>query len=167
MKLTKEHMTLESGQHGERLSDLMSLAPNIGDWGAQDLAAILRHQLNADLRVDLGKLVPASVEGQEDLGIRTFAELFGHADPPIALLSAVKEFAKRQAAHKQALLPPEVSNLLYYLSIGLALLRHGKLISTLDNAALRRGLEWAVTQPWIESSLRGIITEAIQATSAM
>src|SRR5205814_2229651 len=71
------------------------------EWLPEELAAILRHQLNAPLYVDLAALVPdvlrqlkSAGTTAEQLGQR-FGELLLSPNPPIELLQAVRQMSRR------------------------------------------------------------------------
>ena len=137
-----------------------------GPWDKTDLAALLRHQLAAPVEVDLGTLPPdqspkiRSLAGAEGLTLRSFNDLLQHPHPPVALLRMVKDFAKLNRSHRRSALPPEVATVIYYAAIVVAALRCGQAISELEPAQLRKGLDWALSQPWLEDGLRALFEEA-------
>jgi hypothetical protein len=134
-------------------------------WRADELSAIWRHQLSVPLAFDLG-----GVEGEqwpELAGGRltwavTFGELLQQSNPPIEMLRCVKQFAKGCRQGATAALPPEVATVLYFSSIVAARLHAGQTISDLDEPQLRTGLEWALSQPWIEEQTRGLIQAGLE-----
>jgi len=135
-------------------------------WLPEEFGAIFRHQLRAPLCTDLADRTLQL--GEELTGLRTpdgrpvvtFGDLLHHPAPPVALLELVKEFAKtsRQPGRRQ--LPPEVASMLYYLSIGIALLRCGHRLSSLSDAALQEGFRWASVQPWADEETRNLLCRA-------
>ena len=146
---------LEEGDRADRL------------WQPQELAAILRHQLSAPVQFDLGGLEKglarklAALSEAEGLLVRSFADLLFHPSPPLELLELTKRFAKSCRTHPHGPLPREIASLLYYASIVVAMLRCGKRITTLDDASLRRGVEWLLGQPWLEDKTRAILKEGL------
>lgn len=141
-------------------------------WHPDELGAILEHQLDAPLESELaaaGK--PEVVESQpeqEQSGppIRTFRELFQHPRPPVELLEATKSFAKRRRNQPDSPLPDEITTLLYFLAIVLARTRRGVQISGLDGQALLNGLDWASQQPWLDPTVRELLSEGIASLDA-
>ncbi len=135
-------------------------------WSAAELGAILRHQLAAPLEYDLRTIAPGGGQTISDMtaaitiGPRpnSFGDLIRHPAPPLDLLRLMKDFSK--AGRDSGSLPPEVSTVLYYAAIAVALLRQGNRITELDDRSLRKGIEWCLVQPWMDSDLRSVLTEA-------
>ena len=94
------------------------------NWQPEELSAILRHQLEAPLEIDLGgaKSVrqPLAAGGGPDLAQLTFHDLLHQAKPEVELLRLVKEFAKVHLSPARSLLPHEIAHVLYYASIVVA-----------------------------------------------
>jgi hypothetical protein len=124
-------------------------------WRPDELGAILRHQLTAPVRFDLGR--PARAGRR----VRSFADLLHHPRPPLALLTMTKEFAKANRSHPDRPLPEPVAALLYFASILVARLRRGRRITDLGDAALCRGLRWGVGQPWVDAAVRRLFREGL------
>lgn len=138
-------------------------------WRASELGAVLSHQLSAPVAFDLGRLdaglakelrVASAAKG---LLLRSFNDLFQHPCPPVELLSLVKDFAKRHLAHPASPLPPQIARVLYFVSISVALARCGRRITRLDDARLRSGIEWAMAQPWVGESTKGLLSQGLDA----
>jgi hypothetical protein len=134
-----------------------------------DPALILKHQLEAPLADELSSPI-CGPEGRAtplvnlDPSLKTFADLLYHADPPLDLLKRTKEFAKSCRAYPE-LLPPVVSTVIYYAAIAVARLRHHVMITELDDARLKNGLQWSIDQPWVDEKLRGLFREGITSLS--
>ena len=141
-----------------QLASLMSLdqaeRPN---WQADELSAILQHQLKAPLMLDLRLPAPAPA------GLDTFADLLHHSHPPVDLLEQTQQFAKNSARHPDSPLPREIATVLYYASIIVARLRCGRKITQLNDDALRRGLESLIAQPWVDEATRRLFREGLMA----
>lgn len=143
---------------------LAAEADGTAEWSATDMAAILRHQLNAPLRADLsatnasaGKtLDTASQDGPPPA---TFGELFAHPRPPVELLKLAKDFAKALRRDASCGVPAGVATVIYYASIVAARSRYGQRITDLDEETLRRGVEWALAQPWLDDMTRAMFEE--------
>jgi len=155
-----------------QLAQLLALDPTeTGEWGPEELGAILRHQLDAPLVVDLPlsptapwaglatELSTASTSGAP----ATFADLFHRPNPPTQLLWLVKDFAKANCYHPASAFPNDIATLLYYESIVAARLHAGQTISQLPDDALRIGVTWVLEQTWLDEETRGLFREALQA----
>lgn len=138
-------------------------------WRPEELGAVLSHQLSAPVEFDLGRLDARLANrlrlagAAKGLLLRSFNDLFQHQCPPLELLLLVKDFAKRHIAHPASPLPPEISRVLYFVSISAALARCGRRITRLDDARLRRGIEWAMAQPWVDDRTKGLLSQGLDA----
>lgn len=143
-------------------------------WQPEELAAMLAHQLAAPVREDLEKLSDdlagrynqfvAQQAGGSEVPL-TFGQLFSSSHPPIAVLRAVKDYAKQAISNQDGAIPEELGAVLYYASISCAFLRCGQAISALDRAALSSGLNWALGQLWLEASLQALFREHLEMIS--
>jgi hypothetical protein len=122
---------------------------------------VLRHQLGAALREDLGRFAPASADPTP----ATFGELLHHPDPPLELLEGVRRFAKAQRDQVGSALPEEVAAVLYYAAIVAARLRCRQRLSHLDDDALAAGLRWALGQPWLDDPTRTLLRVGLDAVA--
>jgi hypothetical protein len=152
-----------------RLSQLLRDDPAAPVWCAKDLEAIIHHRLSVPLQTDLGReLVPldsklsasSGPDRFEGLARMTFAELLLHPRPPEEALRLVKSFAKAWRSDAAPLLPAEVATAVYYAAILAAEMRLDRNISTLDKAALRTGVDWALSRGWIVDPLRSLCAAA-------
>ena len=134
-------------------------------WRPEELGAILQHQMSAVVQFDLAAVAPdlsaklATLAAADGLLIRSFADLFHHPHPPVELLILTKDFAKAVVNHPDAPLPDQIGRLLYLASIIVALLRCGRRITQLDDAALIDGLNWALAETWLDDPTRAILEE--------
>jgi hypothetical protein len=136
------------------------------EWAEAELAAMLRHQLAAPLYLSLGVL---SGEVAHQLRqtrppldpLLTLGQLLHHAHPAVLLLAMVKRFAKICRSDPDNPLPVEIVMLLYYASIGVAMMRTNGHISDLPPQELRRGLRWISGRSWVDEQTRGLLHEAI------
>ena len=138
-------------------------------WTREDLDAILRHQLNTPLSMDLGAMRgqnAARIEqlaGVRGLTLKSFGDLLLHPAPPIDLLVLTKEFSKRNLVSPDSRIPREVARVLYYLSIAVARLRCATSISSLDDHEVRAGLVWCGKREWIAPEVCDVVKEALDA----
>ena len=130
------------------------------------MGAVLEHLLSAPLEFDpegmgLGGARSGDC-GAPEPGIATFAELFQHPRPPLELLQRAKRFAKAARNHPDRVLPAPVAGVVYLLSIVSALTRCGCRITMLGDASLRRGVLWALGQPWLDAGSRALLEEGLR-----
>jgi len=164
MKTTPRDFSQSNPQSLARLLEVESGAKT--DWSASDLAAILRHQLNAPLRTDLSCTNPDAGKTLDTISAAgpapaTFGELFAHPHPPLELLKLAKEFGKALRRDPSSGIPAEVATVIYYASIVAARLRCRRQISDLDQAAFRRGIKWALARPWLDAATRALFQAGI------
>jgi hypothetical protein len=75
------------------------------------------------------------------------------------LLELAKDFGKALRLDSSCGVPAEVATVIYYASIVAARVRLGRRISDLDEAALRRGVEWTLAQPWLDAAMRAMFEQ--------
>lgn len=140
-------------------------------WKPDELAAILRHQMTAPLQVDLARLDGAAgalrdAAESKGLLLKSFGDLLQHPHPPVALLKLMKDFGKACRISPAGAIPREIASVIYFASIIAAMARCSRRISRLDRADLRRAVEWALDQPWLDGALRTLFLEGRQFLSA-
>ena len=149
------------------LGKLMSLSgSNAGAWSNEDLASILSHQLRVPLAVDLTQ-VDAPEPARRELAARiarnpdeTFAAVLFSPNPPLEILSTIKDFAKLLRSGPDAPIPAEVATMIYYAAIAAALAQKNHRLSELGDAELRKGLDWARGRKWIDATMRELLDTA-------
>jgi hypothetical protein len=132
-------------------------------WRPEDFGEVLRHKLSESFPIDAADL--ASIRAaklREALqaaahDVSSLAALFQCPTPPVALLEWAKDYARALRDAPESPLPPEVAAVLYYASVAVALVRCGKRITPVDDASLRQGFEWVLTQPWVDEPLKELI----------
>ncbi len=151
------------------LAELIDFGRDDALWTAWDLESILQHQLDAKIDFDLTRFGENRAEDlQQQLGsvegptIRTFRDLLEHPSPPIELLDAARRFAKSCRSRAEGPLPDEIATVLYFASAVAAMVKCGRRISRLDDDGLRYALDWALEQPWLDDSVRGLFSHARQ-----
>lgn len=167
----KHHSILDSDPG--RLASLMDMDDGAGRlWSEDELAAILRHQMSAPLQVDLGGLqkgLPGRLQtlaAAKGLLLRSFGDLLHHPNPPVELLILTKDFAKACRISADSPIPREIATLLYFASIAVARLRCGRRITALTDAAVRKGLDWALGRPWLDEATRSLCEEGLRSLSS-
>jgi hypothetical protein len=155
-------------------TDPKHLASLIGDdevgeriWKPDELASILRHQMTAPLQVDLAGVGGAAgqlKEAAESRGLllRSFGDLLQHQQPPVALLKLMKDFGKACRLSPESTVPREISSVIYFASIIVAMTRCSRRITKLDNEALRDAVKWALEQTWLDDVMRAVFLEGQQ-----
>ena len=151
------------------LADLIDFGREEALWTAQDLEAILEHQLDAKIDFDLIRFGESRAEDlRQQLGsvkgpaIRTFRDLLEHPSPPIELLDATRRFAKSCRSRAEGPLPDEIATVLYFASAVVAMVKCERRISRLDDDGLRYALDWALEQPWLDDSIRDLFARGRQ-----
>jgi len=157
----------------KRLAEVIDLGTQARRlWEPEELEAILRHQLAADVESELGRLDPRAGPTLSVLcasagpPIRTFADLLHHAHPPVKLLERTKQFARRIKSHPDSPLPGRIATVLYVTSILVARTQCAARISKMDNETLRVGVAWAIQQPWVDEATRSLLRKRLSALGA-
>ena len=134
-------------------------------WAPDELEAIFAHQLATPLECDLETLDAGLTERLAGFNaachppIVTFGDLLHHGEPPADLLELTKNFAKSCRTNRNAPLPDEISTVLYFLSIVVALTKCDRRITRMDDASLRYSLDWTLRQPWLDDATRALLRQ--------
>jgi hypothetical protein len=149
------------------LVGLMSLAADgPTKYTTAELKAIWRHQLEAPLQFDLQEVSQditttlAEVTRADHRPLNSFGDLINHPQPPVQLLQWAKDFAKSHANGADHF-PGDVASVLYYVAIALARTRLARKITELPDSELRRGVEWASKQLWLDESTRAVLSKSL------
>jgi hypothetical protein len=134
-------------------------------WRPEDLAAMLRHQLAANLALDLEAALPGSrvtdMARRAAPPIVTFGDLLFHPHPPLELLVMVKDFAKVGAEDAEQILPRELASVFYFGAIALAAKHWGKAISSLSPGRVKDGLLWTLRPTWLDDATRSLLVSVV------
>ncbi len=148
------------------LTNMMDLdAAEQHPWAPDELEAILAHQLATPLECDLEAFdigLPERLAGFNAASrppIVTFGDLLHHSEPPADMLELIKTFAKSCRTNRNAPLPDEISTVLYFLSIVVALTKCDRRITRMDDASLRYSLDWALRQSWLDDATRALLQQ--------
>jgi hypothetical protein len=150
-----------------RAEPLAATAPPPRLWRTEELGAVLRLQLAAPIFSLLEEFEPEKAARLEAVlavdghfsGIGCFADLFHLSPPPRELLSSTKDLARSQLANPQAMLPREITLVLFYASLLLLHLRCYEPLSSLNRGALFKGVQWALEQSWLDGEARRLFEE--------
>jgi hypothetical protein len=86
---------------------------------------------------------------------------------PLDSIRQVKTLAKKLAADDARKVPREVALALYYLSIGVAQLRHDARTTTLPISVLHVGVQWAEQLPWLDRPTRTLLQRCLRAVRTL
>lgn len=149
------------------LAGLLKIATQqVEVWEENDLPSLWQHQLDTALEEDMCSLAPesratfAATIASGEAAPETYRELITAKRPPIALLSELKNYAKKMQA-KTDFLPREIGLALYYVSIALAQVRLHMSISSLDRKALDKAFTWGAGQEWLDDDTRELFNTAM------
>jgi hypothetical protein len=142
-----------------KLLDPDSDAPTI--YHGTDPGRILRDQLQAPLSEELSSSI-AGMRVQMDLAptFLTFDDLFHDPHPPIEALKRAKDYAKTCRGNHE-LLPSEVATVLYYAALAAARVHLDETITHLSDEELRSGLQWSISQAWVDEKTKGLFREGL------
>jgi hypothetical protein len=138
--------------------------PELAQVEAQ-LSRMWQDQIDSPIRFESKFLTPDMTARLVDSAARgvpipdRFSTLFTRADPPIELLEYAKRLAKA-VRHRQGTPADKIATVLYYCAIAAALVRCGRRITELDDAALAFGINWVLEQNWIDTPTRRLFTDA-------
>lgn len=133
-------------------------------WTPAELQSVIVHQLVAPLAVDLGSGAREAAKTLDDPDppLETFGHLLNHPNPPVALLEAAKSFFKTRRHTLKHELPTDVYTVLYYACIAAGMVRCRSRLTSLTDAELQQGLQWAEQLEWLPDSLRSLFNAAQQ-----
>jgi hypothetical protein len=162
-----EQALMDSDPHG------MAALINVGSgderiWNADELEAILKHQLSAPIEVDLASLerrLAAQLRlaaASHGLLLKSFGDLLHHPNPPLELLKLTKDFAKACRLSRGGPLPREIATVLYFASIVVAMVRCQRRITRLDDADTRHGVEQCLAQTWLDAATRQLFEDGLK-----
>lgn len=156
-----------------RESELLDLGLAAAEpWRPDELAAAWEYHLTAPLHLEIEGLYPGRAEerrGSVDPGGQpgsSLHDLLAHPEPARGWIELVKDFAKGCLHGAESPLPAAVAGVLYYLAIAVGVTRLGERISRLGDAEIRRGLEWALAQSWVDTESRATLDQAYRLVAA-
>ena len=156
----------------QRLAKLLELdddEPSL--WTDEHLTASFEHQLATPLREPLAQISPrlnarlALMVSEDAIPIVTFGDLFGHPNPPIEILRAVKDWSTRCMQEKSCDAPPQIAPVIYLASVAAALLRCRERITHSDNTDLQVTFRQALGAKWVGPQIRGLFVETLDRIS--
>lgn len=123
----------------------------VSAWSPHDLKEMLSHQLTLPLAEEFG--VPVLPQGPS-----TFGELIRCPNPSVALLRALKDYARHSGEASD--LPQEVVVVLYIAAIVLARQHHNERISSLSDGEILARVRWVLACEWVDADTRAIVSHA-------
>ena len=163
---SKSMTNLNPYDRREKLKKLLDEATIMGsEWSDEELAMMLRHQLEASLDGDLVEVDPrmeatlSEAATLCDIPVRTFGDALLANRPRQAYLEMIKSFAKSLRDKPDSAMPAEISTAMYYAAIA-AGVAAGIRITSLSDEKLRKGFVWALSQKWLTPDLKGIFERA-------
>jgi hypothetical protein len=157
-----------------RLAGLFAIGAPSADWTPEQMQDALEHLLILPFEIALSQLpleladkLRAFAEAlqfhpiAQRAQIRTCAELFRHPKPPIELLRFVKEFGKAIQTHEHTACPAEIGAVVYYCSLGAALVHQETRIGRLSDEEMREGFGKLTALPWLDETSRGLFAASL------
>jgi hypothetical protein len=146
-------------QPPSQLAKALGIDPSSAETlSATELGAILKHQLDAPLKIDLGSLDDSPSPADEI----TFGQLLLAEKPDGDVLQRVQRFAKACKSHPAGVLPQEVAAVLYFAAITKSVLALGQRRSSLSDADLLSGVRWSLGRPWLTGEIRQLLEKGEQ-----
>lgn len=153
----------------QKLAALLELIMTPGGvWRNEELRAILEwHLKNPQALHPRRGLRPNSPHSQdfalaEKKNHKTLQELFDAWNTPLELLRQVKDFSKAQVEHPSSSWPAEISRLVYYVAIAVAIVRHQTRITRMTDQHILRAFQWALAQPWITPWIHELLNNSLR-----
>jgi hypothetical protein len=92
----------------------------------------------------------------------SFEAILAGGSPSVEVLEEVKRAARAAINDESAAIPVQIAAALYFASIALALVRHGRRISKSDDNVLRYGFQKMLDQPWLGKRLTQLFNDALK-----
>ncbi|MBI1371343.1 MAG: hypothetical protein GC159_01085 [Phycisphaera sp.] len=146
-------------------SAMAGSTPAPSSWSEEQLAAELAALLESPIGVIAGG-DPRAESHVTDLAerhdplLRYVVDMIRNPHPPVQLLEMAKGFAKYSYRNRNET-PKPVWLVFYYLVIVVALLRRDKRITSLKHHALRRGVAFSASEPWIDPETSVVLQEGL------
>ncbi|MGA2254223.1 MAG: hypothetical protein ABSG53_06130 [Thermoguttaceae bacterium] len=136
-----------------------------GNWQPTELGDMLRDCLAAPASEyfgSLGQSAEFAADSPSECAAvdMTLGELFQCAGPPLGLLIAVKQGARRLMSPGASDMPSEIHRLIYFASIAAAMVRHGERISKSSPQVLRGAWQWLAAESYAGESLQALFEAA-------
>ncbi len=138
-----------------------------GNWQPGELGDLLRHCLAApagEYLVSGGQSAGFAADSPSEWAAvgMTLDELFQSVQPPLGLLIAVQQSARRLMEPGRSDLPVVVHRLIYFAAIAAALARHGQRISRSSPEVLRTAWQGLVAESYIDDRLKALFGTALE-----
>lgn len=129
-------------------------------WTDKDYRGLLRHQLDAPLKDDLGALFADAADIVKKEKTTTFGALLADASPSVDLLRMVRHFAKKMGARGDDIYPAALAKIIYFAAIAAAEIHAHARISRLSDTELAAGYRWASNQEWVDPTLKKLFEQS-------
>ncbi len=160
------------GRRGSRdvLRGLMDASADAElDWSADEMSAILLHQLDTALLDETDAMADQLDRAPEDVeerlrrsGCTSFADVLLRDCRAADAIQAVKEYAKAAARDGQDI-PRDVARVLYVLAILRGRAAGIAAITSLDASSVEREARRCLTQGWLPESVREALRRLVEA----
>ena len=137
-------------------------------WEIDDFGSLLKHLLSIPLMEALPSLKSSQIASNQPPTVQdammqtTLQRLFTDPAPPLSVLEAVKDCARRAAHDERSNLPSDVASLMYFAAIATAFVRRQRWISRLDLSVIRQGCEVFLAQSWVGLPFRDLFEKTIR-----
>lgn len=148
-----------------RLAAMFDQLATAGDWSDAEHAGILSAVVGAPLTSVLDRWGLWKKQDWDASGVEqriTVGEFLAIPSPPLPLLEALKEAAKRDDAADEPELSPAVARVIYFAAIWRARIGHGSSISSLPAKQLRRAAKWCLNRSWLTPELERLFRDALR-----
>jgi hypothetical protein len=135
-------------------------------WGAGEMNAMWKHQLQAPLDADLSSVSSSNLSAlrrdpaTKSLLEKSFENLLRSDKPPMPLLKTVKDFAKRTFKEAEDAQFKEIAAALYYATYAMGLIWHNQRLGGMKRRELAGGFDWALERTWLDEETKRLISQA-------
>jgi hypothetical protein len=138
-------------------------------WQAEDLPAILEHQLSAPLVGELEAIAPDKstdlVRDAGKLSIHCLADVLAHPKPPVEILKCFKQWAKAEMEATNSGLPEPILKAIYTAVVMKGLVTGNRNFTTLPHNELQKSSRWCLAQSWLNPALARTLRECLKQLS--
>jgi hypothetical protein len=126
------------------------------EWASEDRRCMLKHQLDAQLLIDLGDTAEMQFPA-----FSSFRDVVQAQRPPEELLRLIKHFAKGTVRDADTRSLREVATVLYYVALSQAKLAGYAEMSALPGEDFVAGIRSLLNEGWLDRDVRALLERAI------